>query len=867
MESFGPYTVFELLGESALGRLHRARDTRIGRTVALRFVSPAITGVDVCRDAFLVDATAATALNHPHIAALFDFGEDEGQIFLAHEFVPGQTMESLLKGQPIDIGVALEFAVQIADGLAEGHRQGVTHGDVRPGTVIVTPKDQAKIVDFGVASWSSGGSGRRTVGEQLAAGFEPSDETGDRLVAYMSPEQLLGGRADVRTDVFSLGILLYHMLTGRAPFEGNSASGTAVKILQCTPPPPTRQNPQLPAGFDRIISRALAKSLDERYPDASVMAAELRVLAAEINVPVTVEVQRQKQKRLRVRAKRHWKRALVATLAAAGIVAAAAGAWYGRGAIWRLFAGRTAAPTAVVVVLPFGMADGDTEKAYYGVGFAEELASRLGEVPGLRVVGRSSIRDTPAPSAAELGRRVGAAYALRGSTRPGQYALHVNVELVDIATGETVWSQNYSREPRQAPGAEAEIAKQIAEQLGLPVPAGNRWARAQLKQVQPAAYDLYLQARDAAARRDRSRAIELYRQAIDTDARLVEARVGLSEALYLEDFYSGNNGDAGTLDHAREEAEAALAVDPDMARAHLAAALAAPTTVSAASSLARALALDPSLGEAWHHAGDLILALDPSRSIAYYRRSLELDPGIDSSYRDIASAFEMLGSLPDAEKALAYGQGARPDRPWWTQMRARLDMVRGEYGKAADLLRADRASESTPFTWLFGRVVPLRMAFRADEAGADAVRLVDRYPWFCEGRAVLAGLELEAGEAGKARALTDAIYEQTAMASAGPALLQCAAVAAAGRGEGLETAGYLVKIAHDDRALRAWTRPSLFGIELSFRRRWYPWSKVTASPPVQQAGTELAQALQRLKEETATRLPLPPTPAPQTSRQ
>jgi eukaryotic-like serine/threonine-protein kinase len=860
MESFGHYTILERLRVGTLGELVRARDGRLGRTVALRLVSPAVVEDPVRRDSLLAAAGAAAALSHPHIAALFDFGEENGQLFLAHEFVPGQSLRALLTGKPVEASLALEFAVQLADALAEGHRQTVVHGNICPSTIFITPTDQTKIIGFGLAAWSSGGIERRTIVEQLEAGGDPDAPGANAVASYMAPEQLLTGRADHRADVFSLGVVLYEMLTGRPPFGSNTAGATAVKVLYGTPPPPSSQNASVPVGFDAIVAKALNKSLDARYSSASEMVADLRALAAGLNVRVSAAVSRGRNGKPARPVRPLVKRLAVAALLLTLVGSLGAAAWTWRGRIAALLAGDKAVPSPVLIVMPFQMTGGEPGRDYFGAGFAEDLAARLGEVQGLTVVGRLSIAGSPGLSMTERASIAGAAVALRGTIRPGPYSLRVSAELIDVTTGAAIWSESYSREPRQASAAEVEIARQVADRLRLQIPTGNRWVRAQGRQVDPGAYDLYLQGR-AADRVDRTRAAALYRQAIDMDPRLTEARVGLSEALYFEALDAGSAGDPTALDQARREAEAALSADAELPRAHFALALSATTVGAAASALARALSLDPSCGEAWHHAGDLVLDGDPARAITYYQRALELDPALDISRRAMAAAHEMLDRFGDAETELGLGETARPDRPWWRQMRARVELARRDYTAATELIGPDPTADAMPMVWLVGRIVPVAMMSQIDEARKSAVGLTERYPGFCEGQAVLAALEWDGDGKAKGRSLTDAIFSRAEAPDAPPRLLPCAALASAAIDDGPRAAGYVAKLAASDQALRGWTRPDVFSTSFTFRRELYPWNKVEPSGPFRQARAVLMQSLARQRDETARRLPTPPRPS------
>lgn len=871
MESVGPFTILERLGAGALGELFRARDTERGRTVALRVVDPRLAGDPAARETLLADARAASRLSHPHIAALLDIVQQDAQVLLVHELVAGQPLASLAAGRPLDVPRAVAIAAQVAEAVGAAGEAGVVHGALDPSCVILAG-DQVKVLDFGLSRWTRLGKARRAAASALE-GREGEREAGvQRAAAYVSPEQVLGAAGDSRSDIFSLGVILHEMLTGRVPFLGEDATGTLLKTLQASPAPPSQSNPGVPPELDAITQRALAKSLDARYPDGGAMAADLRAL--EATLPKTVAgVARGvgkaagagKPKGGSGETKRRWLVGAAASLAVIALLAA--GAWFGRNLLGLPWQDREVLPPRpVVMVLPFAVS-GENPPAYYGPGFAEDVAARLSEIPGTTVVGRASIRALDALAEWRTrARKLGATIVVRGTVRPGQYALHADVEVLEVETGAKTWSEHFQREPRQVSGLEAEIAGHLAQHLRLPTPTSNRWARASVRQIEPSAYDLYLQGRDAADRRDRSRAIALYDQALERDPRLVEARASLSQALYLEEYYAGSSREPASAGRAMREAEAALAVDAELPAAHVAAALAAPTITTAASALARALAFDPSNGEAWHYAGDLIGELDPPRSISFYRASLALEPTIDASWRDIASAQAAMGNEADAAQSVTKGEAARPDRPWWKQMRARLDIEGQRYDRAIDALLNDPAAESTPIVWLMGRILPLTMAGRVVEARREATRMVERYPAFCEGRAVLAGIELDGGSHQRGQELASAILAGAARPDAEPGARVCAALAAAATGDPAEAAGWLSKVAGDERALRLWTRQALFGVGLSFRSRWYPWTKVIGSQPMQVATGQLEQSLQRLREEVERRLPAPPGPIAPTGR-
>jgi serine/threonine-protein kinase len=231
---------------------------------------------DTARRALLMRrANAAAGLSHPHLAALFEIDEDQGQLFLAIEYAPGEPLARFTAGRAINARRAVEIAAQVADAMAEAHASGVVHGDLKPENVVVTPKGRAKVLDAGLSEFTGGGAHRAAAPGVLAAGRSVPETT----LLYTSPEQVLGEGVDHRTDIFSLGVILYEMLTGESPFRAPTAQALLLNVMQLTPPAPSARNPQSPRPLDGIVMRALAKGLDVRYQSMAEFAYDLRAIA------------------------------------------------------------------------------------------------------------------------------------------------------------------------------------------------------------------------------------------------------------------------------------------------------------------------------------------------------------------------------------------------------------------------------------------------------------------------------------------------------------------------------------------------------------------------------------------------------------
>ena len=304
------YEIVERLGEGGLGEVFRGRDTRLGRSVAIKCVPGALASDPGAKARLITAAGRLRGLSHPHLAELYEIVEEGETLFLVFEYIDGELLTRTTGGRPLNPRRAAELSAQIADGLAEAHAAGVLHLDLRPDTVIVSRKGRPKILDVGLSDFSRAGALRR----RAAEGAPESAAS----LGYMSPEQALGESEDARSDLFSLGVMFYEMLTGEAPFSRHEAGATVLSVLHTTVTPPSERNPAVPRYFDPVVSRMLAKSLHGRYAGAAMAAADLRALAERKDPPPS------QARVLEPPARRSW---LMPALLG-GTVSAAAAAWW-----------------------------------------------------------------------------------------------------------------------------------------------------------------------------------------------------------------------------------------------------------------------------------------------------------------------------------------------------------------------------------------------------------------------------------------------------------------------------------------------------------------------------------------------------------
>jgi TolB-like protein len=798
-ETLGLYKILDRIGAGGMGEVFRARDTRLGRTVAIKVVTESVAGDPDRRARFLRDARAATALSHPNIAALYEIGEDQDQLFLVFEYAPGETLKNTIAGRPLNPRRAIDLAVQIADALADAHAAGIVHRDLEPDNIIVTPKGNAKILDFGLSAWTAGGAARER------AAIASGDAGMPGAAAYLSPEQALGEQVDHRTDIFSLGIMLFEMLTGRLPFTATASTPLALQIVQAPAPAPSAVNKALPPELDPIVARAMAKSLDQRYASAVTLSAELRAVGAILDVrsdmqePAAVFVPTQ-----RARSGGGWI-ALFLMVAAIG-----AGAWYERAPLLQFWRSHLASPPApIIAVVPF---ETDPGQLFFADGLADDVIARLGQTPGLKVIGRSTMRQLRGRAPMDVARELGAAVVLTGSARPAGDSVKVSLALIDPIDGRSVWSDEYTRDLKDIFALQALAADQVASALGVKLQPTAASARAASRLVDPRAYELYLRGRQAVADRRLPEAIALYERAIAGDAGLGEAFAGLAEALQSRAPSSTAASEISRRQRVETAARRAYELDPDLPAANLAIGSVSDTLAETLKYIRHAIDLDPSAADPYRRVGDELQDIDAAQAVAFFQKSLLLDPRLDASRAAMASALGLLGRDEDAQNALKAMSRPDPDPQGAARRQALTDFHNGRDAKAAAAMAA-------------------------------------RAPDTCEAKAALAALALERRDTATAHRLADGLLAQALLQTASPPAIRCGLHAAAALQSSGLAAALLDRIGASEPALRAFAavvngRSGSMWID----PRAYPWSQIARQPLVAEARQRLDAAYTRERE-------------------
>ncbi len=598
------YKILEKLGEGGMGVVYKARDLKLDRPVAVKFLPSHLSSSEENKARFIQEAKATAALNHPNILGVHEIDEQNGSMFLVMEYVEGKTLKShitnLKSGTGMPVRQAIEWTAQVAQGLKAAHERNIVHRDIKPENIMLAANDQLKIMDFGLAKLR-GGAGITKTGTSLGT------------LAYMSPEQAQGIPADERSDIWSLGVVFYEMITGELPFRAEHEAALSYLIVNEQPPAPSVLDLKIPHKVDSAVSKMLEKDREKRYQSAQEVLNAFQDLLKEIETLTQ------------------------------------------------------AVKTKVIAVLPFDNISPEKESDYFSDGLMGELIANLSRLKDMRVISRTTSMQYKGTKKdiKTIGRELGARYIIEGNVRKFQNDLRITAQLIDVESDTQLWAETYKGKLADVFDIQEQVSKQIVDALMVKLTPTEKIALTKRSTLNAEAFDYHLRARGFLYRFSKNNiniAVQLFQKAIELDPRYAAAYAGLGEAYaYLYQYFERRDV---WLEKAIESSLKAQLYDPTLSEAYAALGVAYFNKKMLDDALTaghKAIDLDPNNYIAYWILGRIYRETDrDTEAVELFKKVLELNPDFYTAYGDLRMVYERLGEKDKREETLQAALQAFP---------------------------------------------------------------------------------------------------------------------------------------------------------------------------------------------------------------
>ncbi len=684
-ESVSHYKIFEKLGEGGMGEVYLAEDTKLSRRVALKFLPSQLAQEGDFKERFKREAQAAAALNHPNIITIHEVSEHEGRPFIAMEYVEGQSLKEVIADRDLSVEEILNIGIQVSDGLAKAHQAGIVHRDIKPHNILMDKDGRARICDFGLAK---------------AKRDAMLTQTGTTLgtVAYMSPEQARGQEVDQRSDIFSLGVILYEMFTRQLPFKGEHEAAIFHSIMNEHPQPLARFNNKVSQELQRIVSKALAKDKEERYQHVDDLRADLKAESKSMEYAKTATMMRpadgEKPKKMAM---------LPFLLAGLGITIVVL--------VYLAFLGqkqpsgvRAERPSIAVLYLQ-NMSD-DQQDEYFAAGMTEDIITQLSKISGLRVISRSEMeqfKDQPV-SIKAIADKLDVDYVMEGSVRKHGNTLRITCQLIQADDGFHVWADSYDRDMQDLFDIQADVAKEVATALEVALAPTELEEIEKKPTLDVRAYNYYLQGREyyfgqASNREYLGLAISMFERALEVDSNFALAYAGLSDC-YSSYVMFAVDVKMSWLEEAEKAAQKALSLDPDLAEAHRALSRlysVKGNTEEAIQAAERAVEANPHYAEAWRLLGNWYMGAQRyAEAEEAFLKAVEVKPTESGLFTGLMRLYHLWGKHDKADEYFRRGVEVQPTNDGIYTAMSGLLISRGDLQRAKQM--AYKALELDPQT-------------------------------------------------------------------------------------------------------------------------------------------------------------------------